>query len=68
MGESGDTLIRPVILLVVHVRLARGGEQAVFCGASSRRCKPFCISECRRPRICYDKSTSCSHSRYVFSI
>ena len=25
MGESGDALIRPVILLVVHVRLACGG-------------------------------------------
>ena len=29
MGELGDTLIRPVILLVVHIRLACGGEQAV---------------------------------------
>ena len=37
MGESGDILIRPVILLVVNVRLARGSEQAVLCGASSRR-------------------------------
>ena len=51
MGESSDILIRPVILLVVHARLACGGEQAVFCGASSRRCKPFCISACCRPRI-----------------
>ena len=41
MGESGDALIRPIVLLVVHVRLACGGEQAVFCGASSRRCTPF---------------------------
>ena len=39
MGESGDALVRPVILLVVHVRLTYGGEQAVLCGASSRRCK-----------------------------
>ena len=44
MGESGDARICPVILLVVHVRLACGNEQAVLCGASSRRCKPFCIS------------------------
>ena len=33
MGESSDILICPIILLVVHVRLARGGELAVFCGA-----------------------------------
>ena len=39
MGECGDALVRPVILLVVHVRLTYGGEQAVLCGASSRRCK-----------------------------
>ena len=51
MGESGDALIRPVILLVVHVRLACGGGQAMLCGASSRRCKPFWISVCHRPKI-----------------
>ena len=46
MSESGDIVIRPVVLLVAHVRLARGGEQAVFCGASSRRCKPLHYSFC----------------------
>ena len=29
MGESGEALVHLVILLVVHVRLACGGEQAV---------------------------------------
>ena len=62
MGESGGALIRPVILAGVHVRSACGAEQAVLCGASSRRCKPFWISACLRPRIGYDTSTSCSHS------
>ena len=29
MGESGDALVRNVTFLVVHVRLAGGGEQDV---------------------------------------
>ena len=42
--SMSDALVRPVTFLVVHARLAGGGEQAVLCGASARRCKPFWIS------------------------
>ena len=46
MGESSDALVRPIIFLGVHVRLAGGGQQAVLCGASAHCCKTL-LDKCK---------------------